>query len=110
MSSHYVESVASKSKEGLVGRVRSYNEIVEFLNSRRPLDHNELTLQRMKQLDSIFSEVTSKIDVIQVGGCNGKSSTINFTRKLLNEEGFKVGISDSFGGLLIAFGETVQER
>ncbi|MCK4265601.1 hypothetical protein KAW80_04565 [Candidatus Babeliales bacterium] len=95
MSSNLVGGQSVKSQEGLVGRIRSYNEIVEFLNSRRQVDHNELTIQRMHKLDEIFDNISSKLDVILVGGSNGKSSTINFSSKLLREEGFRVGTAYS---------------
>ncbi len=91
MSSNYVGSQSSKVQDGLVGRVRSYNEIIEFLSSRRVIDHNESALHRMRQLDIAFDSLSTRFDLILIGGCNGKSSTINFTSKLLNEENFKVG-------------------
>ena len=89
---------AQKAKESTpigLGEIRNYNEVVEFLNSRRYMDYDEKVIQRMKQLDKLFDNVSSKIDTILIGGTNGKSLTIHFATKLLREEGFKVGAAYS---------------
>jgi folylpolyglutamate synthase/dihydrofolate synthase len=71
--------------------VRTYNEVIEFLDALKPAEYNESVLQRMKQLDQYFGNISSKVDTVVVGGTNGKSSTIHFAAKLLREEGFRVG-------------------
>jgi dihydrofolate synthase / folylpolyglutamate synthase len=77
------------------GKVRNFGEIVEFLDSRKTIDYSEKVLARMKQLDELFDNVSTKLDTILVGGTNGKSLTIHFACKLLKEEGFKVGAAYS---------------
>ena len=79
-----------KSDVGL-GKVRNYNEVVDYLDSLKPAEYAEACLLRMKQLDQLCGNITSKVETIVVGGTNGKSSTIHFATKLLREEGFKVG-------------------
>jgi dihydrofolate synthase / folylpolyglutamate synthase len=84
-----------KLNQTVPGKVRSYNEIVEFLDSRRAYDYNEKVIARMKQLDALFDNLSTKFDTVLVGGTNGKSLTVHFAAKLLKEEGFKVGVAYS---------------
>jgi len=82
---------ARKKSEVTLGKLRNYNEVIEFLDGLKPSEYHESSLQRMKELDQHFNNITSKIDTIVVGGTNGKSLTLHFAAKLLREEGFKVG-------------------
>ncbi len=68
---------------------RSYNEVIEFLDSRWsvPVDKS---LERIKKLDSALKS-PSKLNTIFVSGTNGKSLTINFISQLLKEDGLSVG-------------------
>ncbi len=84
-----------KKNEISIGKIRNYNEVIDHLSSLKSSEYSEQALVRMKELDKCFDNVTSKIDVILVGGTNGKSSTIHFAAKLLKEEGFKVGAAFS---------------
>lgn len=77
----------------VLGKTRNYNEVVSFLDSIKPMEYGEQSVQRMRQLDKLFGNISTKTDTIIVGGTNGKSSAIHFASKLLNEEGFKVGIA-----------------
>jgi len=70
---------------------RNYSEVISFLNSRKYYDYSESVLTRMKKMDELLANPSTRIDTILVGGTNGKSSTIHFASKLLKEEGFKVG-------------------
>ncbi len=81
----------SRRKESPVGKIRNYNEVIEFLDALKPAEYSEASLRRMKELDQKLGNITSKIDTVVVGGTNGKSSTIHFAAKLLKEEGFRVG-------------------
>lgn len=85
-----VEQARKKTDAGL-GKLRSYNEVIEYLDGLKSAEYGEASLQRIKALDVAMGNVTSKIDTIVVGGTNGKSTTIHFAGKLLKEEGFKVG-------------------
>lgn len=78
-----------------LGKIRNYNEVVEYFDSLKPYEYGQAALDRLKKLDNIFGNPSSKIDIILVGGTNGKSSSIHFASKLLKEEGFKVGAAYS---------------
>lgn len=73
-----------------VGKQRSYNEIVDYLDSRwsQPLDK---TLSCIKQLDKELGNLSTKTDVVLIAGSNGKSLTTHFASQLLKEEGLTVG-------------------
>lgn len=73
-------------------RIRTYSEIVEYLDSRWkvPTTGNRATMQ--KQLDVELSNVSQSIRSIVITGTNGKSLTAHFTARLLQEEGLKVGV------------------
>lgn len=94
LSNSNVEQLRKKSGVPL-GKVRNYNEIIEFLDALKPSEYNEGVLRRMKTLDQLLGNVSTKIDTILVAGTNGKSSSMHFAAKLLKEEGFKVGLAYS---------------
>lgn len=74
-----------------IGKQRSYNEIVEFLDNNWTTNSADIQLTCIKKLDLIYENISKKVPTIIVGGTSGKSLTINFTTKLLKEEGLKVG-------------------
>lgn len=74
-----------------VGKQRSYNEIVEFLDKHWTTNVNDKSLSCIKKLDQAFGNISQKTNSILVGGTNGKSLTIHFATKLLKEEGLTVG-------------------
>ncbi len=81
-----------KQPEGVTtGKQRSYNEVVEYLDSHWSTNLNDTNLTCMKQLDQAFGSVSQKLNTILVTGTNGKSLTLNFATKLFREEGLKVG-------------------
>jgi len=73
-------------------RIRTYSEVVEYLDScwKVPMTGNRITIQ--KQLDTELSNVSQSIRSIVITGTNGKSLTAHFTARLLLEEGLKVGV------------------
>jgi dihydrofolate synthase/folylpolyglutamate synthase len=73
-----------------LGKQRSYNEIVEFLDANWQTNTADKNLAVMKKLDQAFSN-PSKLNCVLVAGTNGKSLTINYAAQLLREEGLKVG-------------------
>jgi len=85
-----IEKYSSKSSLNNNVKVRTYADIVEYLDNHWniPLENN---LNRIKKLDAIFDNVSKKVNTILVAGTNGKSITINLATKLLKSEGFKVG-------------------
>jgi len=70
---------------------RSYNEIIEFLDSNWKTNVLDKELHCIKKLDKAFGNISQKLHTILVGGTNGKSLTIHFASKLLKEEGLSVG-------------------
>lgn len=90
-SSATQKRTAVKTAAAILGRQRSYSEIVEFLDSswKTPIDQ---TLTRMKQLDTALTGVAQHVNTIFISGTNGKSLTAHFLSKLLREEGLSVGV------------------
>jgi dihydrofolate synthase/folylpolyglutamate synthase len=80
-----------KTKKSIVGESKTYKEVVSFLDSRKPVGYGEEAVARTKKLDKLLGNISQKMDILLVGGTNGKSSTINFASKLLKEEKYKVG-------------------
>lgn len=73
-----------------VGKQRSYNEVIEFLDSNwRP--NTDTNLIAIKKLDQAFGSIAQKTNAILVAGTNGKSLTIDFATQLLRVEGLNVG-------------------
>ena len=75
----------------VVGSVKSYKEVTSFLDSCKQIDYSRHSLDRMKQLEKLLGNPSQNLDIILVGGTNGKSSAIHFASKLLKEENYKVG-------------------
>ncbi|MFH0898611.1 MAG: Mur ligase family protein [bacterium] len=86
---------ARKKQDSSLGKTRNYNEIAEYLATLPNNEYSQESVKRMKQLDKLFDNASSKLDIILVGGTNGKSSSIHFAAKLLKEEGFKIGAAYS---------------
>ncbi len=79
------------AKAAVAKKQYSYNEVVEFLDTRWSEDLKDESLSCMKKLDKAFGNLLQKIDTILVTGTNGKSLTAHFTTLLLKEEGLMVG-------------------
>ncbi|MBX9831136.1 hypothetical protein K2X40_04210 [Candidatus Babeliales bacterium] len=92
-----ITSVDRAKKKGTttLGKIRSYSEVVEHLDSLVRYEYGQDALDRMKELDKAFGHPSTKTESILVCGTNGKSSTIHFAAKLLKEEGFKVAATYS---------------
>lgn len=73
------------------GKGKNYNEVIALLNVLPQIACDKSAAERVKQLDLLCGNPSKGIDVVLVGGTNGKSSTIHFAAKLLHEEGYKVG-------------------
>jgi len=73
-----------------LGKHRSYNEIIEFLDGSWSIAVDK-SLERMKKLDSALKSPSKDINTIFVSGTNGKSLTINFICQLLKEDGLIAG-------------------
>ena len=75
-----------------LGKTRTYNEIIEFLNKQWSATPDQKSPERMKKLDKALGNPSQKVPSILITGTNGKSLTAHFTSKLLKEEGLVVGI------------------
>jgi len=89
------ETQKQKSRKSTVGSAKSHKEVITLLDSLKAIDYSKQSVERIKKLDKLFGNISKKVDVILVGGTNGKSSTIHFASKLLKEEGYKVGAAYS---------------
>ena len=73
-------------------KIRNYGQIVQLLDSLRPFDYTPDVLKRMKKLDLLLNNVSTKKDMILVGGATGKSLSMHFAVKLLKDEGFNAAV------------------
>ena len=78
-----ISAPAKKSLAGVLEKVYSYNEIVEYLDSLPIREYTQQAVDRARQLDILFDTVSAKVKTILIGGVNGKSMTMNFASKLL---------------------------
>jgi dihydrofolate synthase/folylpolyglutamate synthase len=86
-----IKSTPSTKDNVAVGKQRSYNEIVEFLDAHWKSNTNDQSLTCIKKLDQAFGSIAQKMNAVLIGGTNGKSLTIHFAAKLLKQEGLTVG-------------------
>jgi len=70
---------------------RSYNEVVEFLDTHWRPTSQKVDLAVVKALDTLFNNPSQKIAAVTIAGSNGKSLTAHFTSQLFYNEGLKVG-------------------
>ncbi len=83
-----IDAKIQNKKNSLLYPSRTYQEIVDYLDTRWG---NVANLVAMQQLDESFGFISKKIDSIIVSGSNGKSTTIHYASQLLQEEGLQVG-------------------
>lgn len=81
-----VATKVSKSIAGQPSKVRSYHEVVEYLDALPACEYGPAAVSRMAKLNELFGNVAHKVNTVLVGGTNGKSLAINFAVKLFNEE------------------------
>ena len=61
-----------------LGKQRSYNEVVEFLDAHWQTNTADKNLAVMKKLDQALGNPSQKINTVLVAGTNGKSSYHQF--------------------------------
>lgn len=83
-----IETKVLNKKNSLLQSPLLYNEIVHYLDNNWQPTQN---LVAISQLDEAFNFPSKQIDSVIVGGTNGKSTTIGYCTKLLQEENLKVG-------------------
>ena len=81
----------SHTKGAIAAKQYSYSEVIEFLDTRWDDSLRDPTLTTIKKLDKAFGSLSQKINVVLIGGTNGKSLTAHFATTLLKEEGVAVG-------------------
>lgn len=81
-----VSTKINKAVASQPGRVRSYHEVVEYLDALPAREFGPQAIARMAKLNELFDAVAHKINTVLVGGTNGKSLAINFAVKLFGEE------------------------
>ncbi|MBA3752429.1 hypothetical protein H0X06_06630 [Candidatus Dependentiae bacterium] len=81
----------STSKSAPHTKVRSYQEVVDYLDKHWFVNNTSKTLDRVKQLDAALGNPSTKVNAVLIAGTNGKSLTVYLTSKLLTTEGLKVG-------------------
>lgn len=82
---------SQKRQKAVIGEPKTFKEVITFLDSLRQVDYSQKAIERTKKLDKLLGNLSQNLDIVLVGGTNGKSSTINFAGKLLKEEGLTVG-------------------
>jgi folylpolyglutamate synthase/dihydrofolate synthase len=70
---------------------RSYNDIVEYLDSHWTVTREQKSLAVVQELDKALGYPSQAVNTILIAGSNGKSLTGHFTTALLREEGLTVG-------------------
>ena len=86
-----VQRATASSKIESLGVQRSYNEVIEFLDAHWQSPLQAVNLAAMKALNTALGNPAQSLKTVVVQGTNGKSLTINFCTKLLQQEGSKVG-------------------
>ncbi|XRD24180.1 folylpolyglutamate synthase/dihydrofolate synthase family protein [Lysinibacillus fusiformis] len=67
------------------------NECTEFIFSLKAVDHKRAPLVLMKEVLAHLENPHNKLRVIHVAGSNGKGSTVNALREMLQHAGYQVG-------------------
>lgn len=84
----HIDTKVQNKKNSLLQPPRVYNEIVHYLDTHW---NTTTSLVAISQLDESFGFPSKKFDIATVSGTSGKSTTIHYTCKLLQEENIKVG-------------------
>ncbi len=99
-------SVSNQSKaqsNRLVGKSRSFTEVVEFLDQLVAREYAPAVVERMKMLDHHLGGIASTLNTVLIGGTNGKSLTMHFASKLFKEE--KVSVTAIHASHFLTYNE-----
>lgn len=83
-----IDAKVQSKKNSFLQSPLVYNEVVHYLDTHWSPTTNLIAIT---QLDEAFGFPSKKLDITLVSGTSGKSTTIHYTSKLLQEEGLKVG-------------------
>ncbi len=111
-SAHYVPgknmitstSTISKVEQHLEKSVH-YGDIIARLETAHVAEYSAKAVERMTRLDAALGFISQKIDIILVGGTNGKSLTIHFASKLFKEEGIIAG--ECYSSHILSYNERI---
>ena len=67
---------------------QSYDEVHEFIMS---LKQRVYALDHFKNFMNDFCDIQNRLKIIHIGGTNGKGSTTNYIREVLQLAGYKIG-------------------
>ncbi|KPN96763.1 bifunctional folylpolyglutamate synthase/dihydrofolate synthase [Lysinibacillus sp. ZYM-1] len=67
------------------------NECTEFIFTLKAVDHKRAPLVLMREVLAHLGNPHNKLRVIHVAGSNGKGSTVNVLREMLQHAGYQVG-------------------
>lgn len=67
------------------------NECTKFIFTLKAVDHKRAPLVLMREVLGHLDEPHNKLRVIHVAGSNGKGSTVNALREMLQHAGYTVG-------------------
>jgi len=99
-------SVSNQSKDQsnrLIGKSRSFTEVVEFLDQLVAREYAPAVIERMKMLDEHLGGIASTLNTVLVGGTNGKSLAMHFAGKLFKEE--KVSVTAIYSSHFLTYNE-----
>ncbi len=95
-----------RKKEAGLHKIKTYGELVEYLDGLKPYEYSEASVLRMQALDKALGMPSANRDMIIVGGTNGKSTSLHFAAKLLREEGFSVTVG--YSSHILTYNERIQ--
>ena len=81
------EYVTLKYVRPITKQFTSFNEVYTFIQSQKNLVYS---LDNFKRFMHEFGEIQNRLACIHIGGTNGKGSTTNYLRNVLQYEGYKV--------------------
>ena len=84
------KETATKKGE-VINKQRSYNEVIQWLDSNWHLKRSKEQLAAIKHLDQALGSPSKETNIILITGTNGKGLTIHFATQLLQEEGLNAG-------------------
>ena len=65
------------------GKQRSYNEVIDYLETHWTANRADTNLSCVKQLDKALGSLSQKVPTVVIAGTNGKSLTAHFATRLI---------------------------
>ncbi|MGZ6254917.1 MAG: hypothetical protein ACXWL5_02945 [Candidatus Chromulinivorax sp.] len=83
-----IDTKIQNKKNSITQAPYTYNEIVAYFDKNW---QETTSLTAIAELDKAFNFPSQQLVIATVSGTSGKSTTINYTSKLLQQEGLKIG-------------------